>query len=90
LSAGRHGRPASCSPPSCYEPASDFGPPGFPPILSRENAELTVALLADSELVDGVGNHLTFVFGDGARVLGHMARFFAEVPPPGARTRSGR
>ena len=39
----------------------DFGPPGSPPILSPENAERTVALLQNGALVDGVGNHLTFV-----------------------------
>ena len=42
-----------------------FGPPGSPPILSREDAERTAAMMADCRLVDGVGNHLTFVFGDG-------------------------
>ena len=58
-----------------------FGPPGSPPILSRESAEGTVALLPDGELADGVGNHLTFGFGDGARVLTeHIARFLARVP----------
>jgi pimeloyl-ACP methyl ester carboxylesterase len=57
-----------------------FGPPGSPPILSRENAEQTVALLADGELVDGVGNHLTFMFGPGAHVLrDHIERFLARI-----------
>lgn len=59
----------------------DFGPPGSPPILSRENAERTVVLLRDGELADGVGNHLTFMFGPGARVLTeHISRFLARVP----------
>jgi pimeloyl-ACP methyl ester carboxylesterase len=59
----------------------DFGPPGSPPILSLENAERTVALLQNGALVDGVGNHLTFMFGRGARVLtGHIALFLAQVP----------
>lgn len=59
----------------------DFGPPGSPPILSRENAETTVNLLEHGQLVDGVGNHLTFMFGAGARVLtDHIARFLARVP----------
>ena len=62
----------------------NFGPPGSPPILSRENAERTVALLANGELEEGVGNHLTFMFGDGARVLTeHIARFLAPVPASG-------
>ena len=59
----------------------DFGPPGSPPDLSRVNAERTVALLADGQLVEGVGNHLTFMFGEGARVLTeHIAHFLARVP----------
>jgi len=49
-------------------PAS-FGPPGAPPILTREAAEATAAAMADCRLVDGIGNHLTFLFGKGARVL---------------------
>jgi pimeloyl-ACP methyl ester carboxylesterase len=58
-----------------------FGPPGSPPILSRENAERTLALLPNGVLVDGVGNHLTFVFGNGARVLADaIARFLTRVP----------
>lgn len=59
----------------------DFGPPGSPPLLSRVNAERTVALLADGQLEEGLGNHLTFMFGEGARVLTeHIARFLARVP----------
>jgi pimeloyl-ACP methyl ester carboxylesterase len=59
----------------------DFGPPGFPPILSRENAETTVNMLEDGQLVDGIGNHLTFMFGEGARVLAdEIIRFLAAVP----------
>ena len=46
-----------------------FGPTGSPPILLRADAERTAAMMADCRLVDGIGNHLTFVFGDGARVL---------------------
>ena len=66
----------------------DFGPPGSPPILSRDDAERTVALLANGRLVDGIGNHLTFVFGAGARVLtDHIASFLAQVP---ASTTSSR
>jgi pimeloyl-ACP methyl ester carboxylesterase len=58
-----------------------FGPPGFPPLLSRADAEATVALMADGRLVDGVGNHITFVFGPGAQVLtGAIAAFFAGKP----------
>ena len=56
-----------------------FGPPGSPPILSRESAERTAALLPDCRLVDGIGNHMTFVFGRGARVLSDaVSEFLAE------------
>ena len=58
-----------------------FGPPGFPPLLSRADAEATVALMADGRLVDGVGNHITFLFGPGAPVLaGEIAAFLAGEP----------
>jgi len=58
----------------------DFGPPGSPPILSRENAERTLALLPEGQLADGIGNHVTFMFGDGARVLtDRIASFLAGV-----------
>jgi pimeloyl-ACP methyl ester carboxylesterase len=55
-----------------------FGLPGAPPILSREAAERTVALLPDGRLVDGIGNHLTFVFGPGAPVLAAAVAEFLE------------
>ena len=59
----------------------NFGPPGFPPILSRENAETTENMLENGQLVDGIGNHLTFMFGEGARVLAEeISRFLAAVP----------
>jgi pimeloyl-ACP methyl ester carboxylesterase len=62
----------------------DFGPPGSPPILSRESAERTVALLARGHLEEGVGNHLTFMFGEGAGLLTeHIANFLARVPASG-------
>jgi len=56
-----------------------FGPPGSPPILSLEDAERTVALLPDGRLVDGIGNHMTFVFGKGAELLTQaIGEFLAE------------
>ena len=58
----------------------DFGPPGSPPILSREDAERTVALLRDGRLVDGIGNHMTFVFGAGAAVLTRAIVAFLDEP----------
>ena len=58
-----------------------FGPPGSPPLLSREDADRTAAAMADCRVVDGEGNHLTFVFGSGAQVLtSAIAEFLAEIP----------
>jgi pimeloyl-ACP methyl ester carboxylesterase len=58
-----------------------FGAPGSPPLLSREAADRTAAAMADCRVVDGVGNHLTFVFGPGANVLtGAITEFLAEAP----------
>ena len=57
-----------------------FGHPGSPPILAREDAERTAAMMADCRLFDGVGNHLTFVFGDAAGVVTDaIAAFLAGV-----------
>lgn len=56
-----------------------FGPPGSPPLLTREDAERTAAAMADCRLVDGVGNHLTFVFGPGALVLTRAIAGFLTV-----------
>ena len=61
-------------------PAS-FGPLGAPPILSREAAETTATAMADCRLVDGIGNHFTFLFGRGAGVLTDaVASFLVEAP----------
>jgi hypothetical protein len=57
-----------------------FGPPGSPPLLSRHDADRTAATMADCRVVDGVGNHMTFVFGQGAQVLtAAIAEFLAGV-----------
>lgn len=57
-----------------------FGPPGSPPILSREAADRTVALLKDGHLIEGVGNHLTFMFGAGASTIAEqIATFLTRV-----------
>jgi pimeloyl-ACP methyl ester carboxylesterase len=58
-----------------------FGPPGSPPLLTREDAEATAATMADCKVVDGVGNHITFMFGPGAHVLtGAIGAFLAGEP----------
>lgn len=58
-----------------------FGSPGSPPILSRDDAIRTAASLTNCRIVDGIGNHLTFVFGEGATVLTNaIAEFLVGVP----------
>ena len=58
-----------------------FGPPGSPPLLTRKDAEATATRMADCTVVDGVGNHITFMFGPGARVVtGAIAAFLARQP----------
>jgi len=58
-----------------------FGPPGSPPLLSRAEADRAAAAMADCRVVDGTGNHLTFVFGPGAQVLtSAIAKFLAKAP----------
>jgi pimeloyl-ACP methyl ester carboxylesterase len=47
-----------------------YGPAGTPPVLPRENAQATVAALADARYVEIPGNHVTMLFGENAR---HMA-----------------
>ena len=43
-----------------------FGPPGLPPLVPSDKAELTMDLLRDGRLVEFDGNHITFLFGANA------------------------
>lgn len=44
-----------------------YGPPGSPPIVSAAQAAETLSLLADSSYVHVPGNHMTMLYGQGAR-----------------------
>jgi len=57
----------------------NFGPPGSPPLLSRDVAERTAAAIPGSTIVEGVGNHITLVFGPGARVVRNAIADFLAV-----------
>ena len=71
-------RRGSTQPTLLLRAPGSFGPPGSPPLLSREDADATAAAMADCTVVDGIGNHITFVFGDGARlVTSAIAAFLA-------------
>lgn len=43
-----------------------FGPTGYPPIVPQEQATATLERLANGQLIDGEGNHITYLFGDHA------------------------
>ena len=44
-----------------------FGPPGSPPVLPREQAMDTVNMLSEGRYVEIPGNHMTMLYGEGAR-----------------------
>lgn len=44
-----------------------FGPAGFPPLMTREQAERALALLPDATYAEVSGNHMTAFFGESAR-----------------------
>jgi pimeloyl-ACP methyl ester carboxylesterase len=46
---------------------SPFGPPGTPPVLPREQAMDTVNMLSEGSYVEIPGNHMTMLYGEGAR-----------------------
>ena len=54
----------------------DFGPPGSPPLLSREVAERAVARLGEATLIDVDGNHMTAFFGPSAATVTAAVRRF--------------
>ncbi len=56
-----------------------FGQPGSPPIMSAEGAEWMLARLRRGELAEVPGNHITFAFGDRARVTAGAIRRFVGV-----------
>lgn len=41
-----------------------YGPPGYPPLLSADQAQTVLAALPDGRLVEIDGNHMTFLFGE--------------------------
>ena len=47
----------------------EYGPPGAPPLLPTELAQKTVDALPDCRYVHVPGNHMTMLFGEGARVM---------------------
>ena len=57
-----------------------YGPPGSPPVVSAEQARLTVENLQNGRLVEIPGNHMTMLFGDGAPIAAAaIAQFVLEA-----------
>lgn len=55
-----------------------YGPPGAPPILAMDAARETVAAIYDCRYVQVPGNHMTMLYGAGAReAAGAIAAFVA-------------
>ncbi|PJF44687.1 MAG: alpha/beta hydrolase [Phototrophicales bacterium] len=46
-----------------------FGPPNFPPLVPAEQAQATMKRLKNGTLAEGVGNHITYLFGDNAKLI---------------------
>jgi pimeloyl-ACP methyl ester carboxylesterase len=56
-----------------------YGPPGTPPIFSKEQAMETVNAVADGRYVEIPGNHATMVYGESAiRVVEAIAAFLED------------
>lgn len=54
-----------------------YGPPGAPPIVSAAQAAETLALVPDSAYVHVPGNHMTMLYGAGARATAEAILTFA-------------
>jgi hypothetical protein len=50
-----------------FQSPGAYGPPGAPPILSADQAQTTAAMLASCRIVQTPGNHMTMLYGEGAR-----------------------
>jgi pimeloyl-ACP methyl ester carboxylesterase len=60
---------------------SPFGPPGSPPLLPREQALETVRAVTDGRYLEIPGNHMTMLFGEGAkRMVEEITAFVRECP----------
>lgn len=57
-----------------------YGPPDFPPLVDEANARATAAAFPNARYSVVPGNHMTMVFGDGARVIDEQIRTFLQGP----------
>jgi pimeloyl-ACP methyl ester carboxylesterase len=59
-----------------FRATGGYGPPGYPPMFPRAQAERTIELLDDGRLVELEANHITIIFGDHAATLAGAIRDF--------------
>lgn len=70
-------RASQLTQPTLFVRTTDpYGPPGYPPLLTREQAKRATSGIADCTLVDAPGNHMTGFYGDGAAVVASAIRSF--------------
>ncbi len=56
-----------------------YGLPGAPPLLPRKQAEATVAALPQGQYAEVPGNHITMLYGEGARqIVKEIVKFIAD------------
>jgi hypothetical protein len=55
-----------------------YGGPGSPPLLPRELAEAAVRAMPHAQYAEVPGNHITMIFGEGARVAARLIADFLQ------------
>jgi pimeloyl-ACP methyl ester carboxylesterase len=53
-----------------------YGPEGFPALVGAENAQATARAFSDAKYEVVPGNHMTMMFGDGARAINQSIKAF--------------
>lgn len=62
-----------------FRTTAPFGPPGYPPMVSSEQADRTIRLLTSARYVELPGNHITALFGVSARIVAQAIVDFVGV-----------
>jgi pimeloyl-ACP methyl ester carboxylesterase len=57
-----------------------FGPPGTPPLMDEVVTRATARAFPNAQYRKVPGNHITMLFGEGARALNEEIRHFVEMP----------
>lgn len=58
-----------------------YGPPGYPPLLSADQARTVLGVLRDGRMIEIDGNHMTFLFGEEIKQsASEIVDFLKEAP----------